>query len=50
MSQVTQFGEAEVDAYIRVDRRNGATEHIHVVNGTNQPITAAEYAAATQEN
>lgn len=49
MTQVTEFGEAEVDAYIRVDRKDGRVEFYHIVDEQNIPITAEEYAAAHQE-
>lgn len=49
MTQTTQMGEAELDSYIRVGRRNGDVEYFHVVNQMNVPITADAYAAATQE-
>lgn len=50
MSQATQFGEAELDSWIRVDRANGDTEFFHVVNGVNVPICAADYTQATEGN
>lgn len=43
------FGEAELDAYMKIIRHNGVVEHFHVVDGNNEPMTAAEYAAATKE-
>lgn len=49
MTQPWAYGEAEIDSYIRVDRTNGTREFFHITNGENVPITAAEYAAATQE-
>lgn len=49
MSQITQLGEAELDAYAKVQRRAGGVEYFHLVDGVNVPITAAEYAAATGE-
>lgn len=49
MSQVTQFGEAEVDTFIKVDRADGNCEHFHVVNGVNVPISATQYEQATKE-
>lgn len=50
MTQPSQFGDAELDAYARVDRADGSTEYFHIVDGTNVPITAVAYATATQEN
>lgn len=48
MSQWTGFGEAELDSYIRVERKNGTSEFFHVVNGQNVPISAAQYEQATE--
>lgn len=48
MSQSTQLGEAELDAYVRVDRADGTTEFFHVVNGLNLPMTRAQYEQATE--
>lgn len=49
MTQPTQFGEAELDSYIRVERKDGTTEFFHVVNGENVPISAAQYVKAMEE-
>lgn len=48
MSQITQLGEAELDSFVRVDRKDGTREFFHVVNGLNIPISAAQYEQATE--
>lgn len=48
MSQITQFGEAELDSFLRVDRADGSVEFFHVVNGQNVPLSAAQYEQATE--
>lgn len=50
MSQDTTFGEAVLDVYAKVDRADGSVEYYRVLDGENVPITAAEYAAANEEN
>lgn len=47
MSQITQIGEAELDAFMRVDRADGSHEYFHVVNGMNVPMTREQYEQAT---
>jgi hypothetical protein len=48
MTQLTQMGEAELDLFIRVDRKDGTREYFRVINGVNHPISAAEYAQQTE--
>lgn len=48
MSQSTQLGEAELDAFVRVDRKDGTTEFFHLVNGVNVPMSREQYEQATE--
>lgn len=43
MSQQTVFGEAEVDALLKVKKADGTTKYYHVVNGENVEISEEEY-------
>jgi len=49
MTQITSIGEADVEAFIKVDRVNGTTEFYRVLNGENIPISKEEYMAETGE-
>lgn len=50
MTQGTAFGEASLDAYLKVEKANGTTRYIQVVDGQNIEITEAAYLAAHKEN
>lgn len=43
MSQQTVFGEAEVDAMLKVTKADGSVKYFRVVNDQNIEITEEEY-------
>ncbi len=43
MSQKTVFGDAEISAYLKVDKANGNVLYYKVVNGQSIEITEEEY-------
>ena len=47
--QHTSLGDAEAEAYIRVDRASGTAEFYYVKNGIQRSISETEYLAAHQE-
>lgn len=49
MTQLTNIGEAEIEAYMRVARADGTVEFYRIVDGENVSISEAEYATANKE-
>lgn len=47
MSQPTAFGEAELETFLRVDRKDGSTEFYRVADGVTTPISRDEYDKGT---